>query len=52
MSTELRSPWLREEPVLPPIFPTQTEAKPQTGKRLIVIALLAGLLGGVLGNLV
>ena len=50
MSTELRSPWLREEPVLPPIFPNNPAPKGQTGRRLIVIALLAGLLGGVLGN--
>lgn len=51
MSTELRSPWLREEPVLPPLFPAQSQPKPQPAKRLVVIALLAGLLGGVLGNL-
>jgi len=50
MSSDLRSPWLREQPVLPPFIGLNPEPKPQSGKRLVVIALLVGLLGGVLGS--
>ena len=50
MSTELRSPWLREESVLPPLYQPPAPKKPQQGRRVIVIALLAGLLGGVIGS--
>lgn len=53
MSTDLRSPWLREESVLPPLYPNATPtapAKSQPGRRIVVIALLAGLLGGVIGS--
>lgn len=51
MSTQLRSPWLREEPVLPPLFPNEQPPKPAPARRLLVLALLVGLLGGVLGNI-
>ncbi|MFM1905686.1 MAG: hypothetical protein RIT32_482 [Actinomycetota bacterium] len=51
MSTQLRSPWLREEPVLPPLFPNEQPPKAAPARRLLVLALLVGLLGGVLGNL-
>jgi putative serine protease PepD len=50
MSSDLRSPWLREQPVLPPFTGLNPDPKPQSGKRLVVIALLVGLLGGVLGS--
>jgi putative serine protease PepD len=50
MSSDLRSPWLREQPVLPPFTGLNPEPKPQSGKRLVVIALLVGLLGGALGS--
>lgn len=50
MSTQLRSPWLREEPVLPPLFPIEQPPKTAPARRLLVLALLVGLLGGVLGN--
>lgn len=52
MSSDLRSPWLREQPVLPPFFGQPEPPKPQSAKRLVVIALLVGLLGGVIGSVV